>query len=571
MPTTIYNCDNITINSTSSIESNPTGIANNYYGTSCAANDDFMIIGAYGENNYTGAAYTCTYYNELWGLTTRLSPPNGVENGYFGFSCAISNYTIVIGAYGENSTANSIANNSGSVYIYTFDGSNFINTKRISSPNPVMNGYFGCSCAINGTYIVIGAMGENSTANLTANNAGVVYIYSYYNSDWNLMQSIKSTASIPYGYFGCSCAMTNIDIIIGAYGENSTSGGIANNSGAAYTSTLNNGIWSNPPTKLTNPVNLLPNTYFGCSCTISKKTIIISTISTAFTDNCNKIGAIYANYYNKTANFISSMDLSANILIVGGGGNGGGDGINYFYGGGGGGGQVLSGLYNFSIYQTYKINVGTINNLSSIKNNSGTILFLAHNGGTGGSINPVSSGKYIKIGSKKCGGGGGGPTIGTIETIQLPHTTQYGVNLVTKNSSLIGTASSGGNGGGYNYNYNEIIYGKGGLGAGLTSASSTIIPNTGSGGNANGGLGSSGTIIISYNNYSLNNTPLVSIDGLINTYNTFIKPSTIIPSNNLTSVVNIATKMNDNIPPTVPIPISSLNSLSSLNYVYTNS
>ena len=247
---------------------------------------------------------------------------------------------------------------------------------------------------------------------------------------------------------------------------------------------------------------------------------------------------------------------------------------------GSGGGGSGSGIGNTNSAKSLSSSIYPLGSSDYISNGFNG---LASSGGDGGSANNIgynylgttygiggsgatsTSSPVSKIANTGNGGdGNGGIGASGIVIISFQYSNNNYNNLPT---SILGVYN-GGNGGGYDYTYNGIIYGKGGLGAGLTSASSTIIPNTGSGGNANGGLGSAGTIIISYNNSTLNNVNIVCIENLINTYNTLLRPTNNIPSNTVTSIGDISTIINNNAP-TVPIPISSLNSLSSLNYVYT--
>lgn len=567
------NCNLISTTLNTSISSTGS-IANGYYGTSCSIdkNNKYMVVGAWGENstsgsqaNNTGAAFIYTSTGDTtWGTPNRFTSPSPVSNGYFGCSCYINNYVMIIGACGENSTAGSQANYAGAAYVYTYDGTTWLtNPQRLISNSPVANGYFGYSCTMNNSNIIISAKGENSTAGSTANNAGAVYVYTYINNTlkWQYSQRLISSSPVANGNFGCSCAINSNYLVIGATGESTTPGNTADNSGAAYLSTLTsiNPITWNNPTRLNYPSQLPTiNSFFGNSCAISSNFIAINSCTMSSTATPNTNGIIYPYSYNNYANFIPKFDLPANVLIVGGGGDGGGDGTKYIYGGGGGGGQVLFGTYNFSTNTNYKINVGVANNASSISSSS--LLFLANQGGIGGSTSRSISFANIN------GGGGAGFVNQAGNTNTLTAITQSGVSLITQGTSSSGLSTSGGTGASTDFNFNGNSYGLGGIGAvGSSYTEFSENKSTGTGGNGNGGVGSSGTIIIAYNCTASYGTNTVSTKNIINIANTFFTDSSSLSLSTTNRISNIANKYNIS---TKPIRYSSLNK--SFNYIYNN-
>ena len=246
-------------------------VVNGKFGYSCDTDGTYMIIGAPYENlDKSGNVYIYTFNTTTskWDTVTKLTSPTPTQNGNFGFSCAINNGVIVIGAPDEN------PDNSGNIYIYRLNGSSWGTPIKITSPTPKLSGNFGYSCDIYNGIIVIGAPEENTIIsnngnNITLEKCGKVYICSLINSIWTLNTTpIISPNSRNHGNFGHSCAIDNNTIVIGAPNENN------NNSGNAYVYNI-----SSPTNIILNSTlistNNTPVGNFGKSCAIHNNKIII--------------------------------------------------------------------------------------------------------------------------------------------------------------------------------------------------------------------------------------------------------------------------------------------------------
>ena len=302
----------------------PFTIASTKFGYSCAINSSYIFVGAYYEYASTGAVYVFNLSGSTWGFNKKLlSSDSGAilstitSQARFGYSCAISGNYMVIGAYQENSTE-------GAAYVFYWNGSKWnFNTKLLQRHSGTVTGstQFGSSCAISGNHIVIGCVSEcavylfylnGSTwgyntrfggvasssygyscamsgkymavgAYVESGSSGAVYIYSLSGTSWSYTGTrFASTASTPC--FGCSCAMNESYLVIGAYNE---SAGV----GAAYIYSLTGTTWSFTGRKLLQSdsgvsTSAAPN--FGWSCAISGNYIVIGSKA----DDTNK-GAAY--------------------------------------------------------------------------------------------------------------------------------------------------------------------------------------------------------------------------------------------------------------------------------------
>ncbi|MDF2577802.1 MAG: Ig family protein [Chlamydiales bacterium] len=170
--------------------------------------------------------------------------------------------------------------NKGAIYIYSKSAATWTKVTPTAG-TPGANNYFGCSVAIENTRIIVGAY-NNGTG-------GAVYIYDYNGSSWIETQQIIASDAAVSGNFGYSVALSGDRIAIGAYGQNSK--------GAVYI--FEKGIGSSPwaqTTKLT-PLELSNNDQFGYSVALKGNALIASsnnkTVVSMTGGNVTAAGQVY--------------------------------------------------------------------------------------------------------------------------------------------------------------------------------------------------------------------------------------------------------------------------------------
>jgi len=205
------------------------GLSDDYFGisVSISGNGNTVVVGASGDDNRKGAAYIYNWNNDnkQW-EEKKLIASDGASGDRFGKSVSISydGNTIVVGAYrdGDNGT------DSGSAYIYRWDGNSWVETKLISNDGEAGD-YFGSSVAISsdGNTIVVGAYrdGDNGT------DSGSAYIYRWDGNSWVETKLISNDGEAG-DYFGSSVAISldGNTIVIGAYGDDDN----GSSSGSTY-------------------------------------------------------------------------------------------------------------------------------------------------------------------------------------------------------------------------------------------------------------------------------------------------------------------------------------------------
>ena len=139
------------------------------FGYDVSLSGDTAIIGSPQDNEIgseSGSVYVFVRrQNGTWEEVQKLTPTDGEADDYFGWSVAISGDTAVIGANGDSERGVS----SGSGYVYTKIGGNWIENGKIFPENGAANDWFGHSVALSG-----------STALFVAPNAGEENVGSAY-------------------------------------------------------------------------------------------------------------------------------------------------------------------------------------------------------------------------------------------------------------------------------------------------------------------------------------------------------------------------------------------------------
>jgi hypothetical protein len=183
------------------------GALGDIFGYSVAVGNGRIVVGANGDGSNTGSAYIF----DLDGTElAKITASDGVEQDNFGYSVAVGNGRIVVGAYGDDDNGSG----SGSAYIFDLDGTQLA---KITASDGAANDLFGASVAVGNGRIVVGADGDDDNGS----GSGSAYIF-----DLDGTQLAKITASDGAGSdkFGFSVAVGSGRIVVGANGDNSSQG-----------------------------------------------------------------------------------------------------------------------------------------------------------------------------------------------------------------------------------------------------------------------------------------------------------------------------------------------------------
>jgi tricorn protease-like protein len=167
------------------------------FGYSIAIHSTRVVVGVTGDDD-NGSASGSAYIFDLNGSQLhKLTASDGVANDSFGWSVAIGNGIIAVGA--------PFTSSGGAVYLYDFSGTEVV---KISGDDTAASDSFGYSIAINDDKVFVGARGHNSSA-------GAVYAF---NLTGTQLFKIDRASSLE---LGTSIAAKNKKIVIGTSGGDS--------------------------------------------------------------------------------------------------------------------------------------------------------------------------------------------------------------------------------------------------------------------------------------------------------------------------------------------------------------
>jgi hypothetical protein len=214
------------------------GAAGDDFGYSVALSGTTALVGAenktIGSNTFQGAAYVFTFNGSTWSQQQELTASDGAAGDQFGFSVALSGTTALVGAYNKTVGSNVVQ---GAAYVFTFNGSAWIQQQELTASDGSSNDYFGYSVAVSGTTALVGANIKTIGSNF---QQGTAYVFTFNGSTWIQQQELTASNGAADDVFGYSVALSGTTALVGAY--NKTIGAIAGQ-GAAYVFTFSGSTW----------------------------------------------------------------------------------------------------------------------------------------------------------------------------------------------------------------------------------------------------------------------------------------------------------------------------------------
>ena len=193
------------------------GEMEDYFGYSVSISGDYIIAGAYGDNdigsiNYKGCAYIFERSEGVWTETAKLigSGLHVTSYDHFGFAVSISGNYAIAGAY-------QYSLEQGAAYIFERDISgSWIQKQELTANDGLFHDYFGYNLSISENYAVIGAWGDDGMWS----NSGSAYIFAKDGTgSWIEKTELKASDSATNDNFGFSVSISDNYAVIGAYGD----------------------------------------------------------------------------------------------------------------------------------------------------------------------------------------------------------------------------------------------------------------------------------------------------------------------------------------------------------------
>lgn len=271
------------------------------FGYSVAVSGDTVVVGARlqdGGNGDSGAAYVFVRNSNTWSQQAYLKASNANDGDQFGWSVGVSNDTVVVGAWLEDSNATGVNGNeadnsagaSGAAYVFVRDVSGVWSQQAyLKASNTGADDVFGYSVAVSGDTIVVGAYAEDSSATGVNGNqadnstiyAGAAYVFVRSGTIWSQQAYLKASNTETNDFFGLFVGVSGDVVLVGAPSEDSSATGVDGNqadntaggSGAAYCFVRTGESWSQHSYIKASTAG--PGDSFGLSLAVSGETVVV--------------------------------------------------------------------------------------------------------------------------------------------------------------------------------------------------------------------------------------------------------------------------------------------------------
>ncbi len=191
-------------------------LENDHFGSEIAISGDWAVIAAERDDDNgldAGAVFMYYFNGNQWVEHSRLLGPGGDAEDYFGYSVAISGNTVVVGSWKDYNIGPPAT--LGSAYVYTYNGSSWDFNTLLTNPDGG-SGEYGVAVAVEGSTILVGAPQAYSS---WGGSRGVAFMYRNYGDGWdNSIKLQPSNGALVYK-FGYQVAISGSNIAIGAYGD----------------------------------------------------------------------------------------------------------------------------------------------------------------------------------------------------------------------------------------------------------------------------------------------------------------------------------------------------------------
>jgi hypothetical protein len=197
------------------LKGDPT-LAGDYFGFSVAIHEDTLVVGAPGgtvllrSTPHAGSVHVFKREAGEWNFVERLAPRAEAAD-FFGQAVALDGEKLVVGAPLDSTTQNF----SGRVYVFPRAGDGFGEPTSFKASEPSESGLFGIAVAVEGGTMVVGAPQFNYVPSWIG--AGKAFVFERDNGEWHQRLELDPLASLENGAtFGWSVGIAGNTIAVGA-------------------------------------------------------------------------------------------------------------------------------------------------------------------------------------------------------------------------------------------------------------------------------------------------------------------------------------------------------------------
>ena len=164
------------------------GGVKNRFGWDCAISENTIVVGAplaAAPARLSGAAYVFKRQGDAWAQIVKITPEDGDGGDSFGVSVDVSKSRIIVGA---NKDENEVKKrNSGSAYIFQLIGDAVTQEAKLTADEPQEGAGFGLTVALDVNRALVGAP---STDTKRGDDSGAAYAFLKVGPDWVLQARV---------------------------------------------------------------------------------------------------------------------------------------------------------------------------------------------------------------------------------------------------------------------------------------------------------------------------------------------------------------------------------------------
>ncbi|ETR69316.1 MAG: PKD domain-containing protein [Candidatus Magnetoglobus multicellularis str. Araruama] len=178
--------------------------SSDYFGRSVGIYGNYAIVGAYTDDDMgsdSGSAYIFVRDGTTWTEQAKLTASDGVASDHFGIAVAVYGDYAIVGADDNDASGT----NCGAAYIFKRDSTTWSETVKLTPTDGASNDNFGSRVSISNDYAIVTSYDDDDNGS----NSGSVYIYKRNGSDWLFIQKLSASDSMPGDEFGASVALSN--------------------------------------------------------------------------------------------------------------------------------------------------------------------------------------------------------------------------------------------------------------------------------------------------------------------------------------------------------------------------
>jgi len=232
--------------------------AGDHFGFSVSVDQDILVIASLNDDedanetntvNNAGAVFIYRNISGTWTFVQKIVAADREVDAFFGHSVDVSFGRIIVGAWGDNQgPATTYEVNAGAAYIFDFNGTDWVETQRLSALDRSSQDAFGESVSIFGNFAIVGASREDEDANgnNTLPESGSAYMFELNNNTWNQVQKLTSSDRGGNERFGNQVAISGFHAIVSCQSDQEDAGGAnpLSAAGSAFIFNRNNvGVW----------------------------------------------------------------------------------------------------------------------------------------------------------------------------------------------------------------------------------------------------------------------------------------------------------------------------------------